>query len=102
MKIYEAVLVLPKHELFCLSAQMRRSAYSVPMNLVEGNTKISRKEQLHFIEYAEASLEELHYQIVLARDLRYFPENVTLPLTAQIERVGSLLYRFKLGVRQRL
>jgi four helix bundle protein len=49
---------LPAHERYVLSAQLRRSAVSVPANIVEGYTRRKRGEYLYFLSVARSSLEE--------------------------------------------
>lgn len=51
--------------------QMRRSAVSIPSNIVEGCARESQNEYFRFLEIAFASLKELHYQYTLACRLGY-------------------------------
>lgn len=51
--------------------QMRRSAVSIPSNIVEGCARESNSEYLRSLEIAFASLKELHYQYTLACRLGY-------------------------------
>jgi len=72
---YRETRNFPKDELYGLTSQMRRSAVSVPSNIVEGCARESQTEFLRFLEIAFASLRELHYQIGLSKRLGYFDEN---------------------------
>jgi four helix bundle protein len=65
----------PKEEMYGLTSQMRRSAVSVPSNIVEGCARESQTEFLRFLEIAFASLRELRYQFGLSERLGYFDEN---------------------------
>ncbi len=65
----------PKDEMYGLTSQMRRSAVSVPSNIVEGCARESQTEFLRFLEIAFASLRELRYQFGLSKRLGYFDEN---------------------------
>ncbi len=40
----------PKHELFGLTSQMRRSSASVPTNIAEGNTIRTAKDKIRFFD----------------------------------------------------
>ena len=51
----------PIEEKYELSAQLRRAAYSVPANIVEGTQREHAKESLHFCSIASASLAEVGY-----------------------------------------
>ena len=46
----------PKFERFELGSQLRRAAFSVPVNIVEGFARRSHAERLHFLNIAESSL----------------------------------------------
>ena len=70
--IYQVTRKFPKSEMYGLTSQMRRSAVSVPSNIVEGCARESQTEYLRFLEIAFASLRELHYQVGLSRRLGYF------------------------------
>ena len=72
---YRETRNFPKDEMYGLTSQMRRSAVSVPSNIVEGCARESQTEFLRFLEIAFASLRELHYQFGLSKRLGYFDEN---------------------------
>jgi len=50
---------------------LRRSSYSIPANIVEGASRESKKDYLHFLYIARGSLSETQYFIHLARRLDY-------------------------------
>jgi four helix bundle protein len=49
----------PAHERFELGSQMRRAAFSVTANIVEGFAHLPRKARLNFLKLAHASLAEV-------------------------------------------
>jgi four helix bundle protein len=61
----------PSHEKYELSSQLRRAAYSVPANIVEGTQREHPRESLHFCSIASASLAEVGYGLHAARRLGY-------------------------------
>lgn len=69
--IYELTRTFPREEIYGLTSQMRRSAVSVPSNIVEGCARESQIEYVRFLEIAFASLRELHYQVSLSARLGY-------------------------------
>jgi four helix bundle protein len=71
LQIYEVTKNFPEYEKFGLISQMRRSAYSIPMNLLEGSHRLSTKEYRQFVGIARGSAGEMKSQLLLARDLKY-------------------------------
>ena len=97
--IYQLTRKFPPDERFGLISQMRRSGYSVPINIAEGNVKRSKKEKLHFFEIAQASLEELHCECKLARDLQYMTLEEFSKTDQQIHRVSYLLTKLRASIQ---
>ena len=93
--IYQLTLQFPSYEKFALANQMRKSSYSVPTNIAEGTGKKSLKERDHFFEHSSCSLEELHYQCYLAKDLSYITEQEFTEVEGKIRQVSYLLMRLR-------
>lgn len=72
--IYEKTKMFPREELYGLVSQVRRTAYSVPANIVEGSSRESKRDYLHFLHIARASLSESQYFIHLANRLGYLSD----------------------------
>ena len=53
--IYKITASFPRSELFGLTSQIRRSALSIPTNIVEGYGRKSKKELKQFINIALGS-----------------------------------------------
>ena len=88
--VYRLTKLLPKEETYALSDQMRRAAVSIPSNIAEGYDRKTDKELIHFLAVARGSCAELETQILIARDLGYFSENVsenTMLLCTEIRRM---------------
>ena len=72
--VYRATRAFPKHEQFGLTAQIRRSAVSIPSNIAEGQARLTRGEWLQFLGHARGSLYELETQIEIAERLRFWSD----------------------------
>jgi four helix bundle protein len=96
--VYKLTIKFPIHERFGLASQMRRSSYSVPNNIAEGNSKKSSKEKGHFFETAHASLEELHCESRLSKDLNYINEQEYNDADDRIQRVSYLLTKLRASI----
>jgi len=64
----------PAVERYELGSQMRRAAYSVPANIVEGTAREHDREKIRFFTVAAASLRELGYGLHAARRLGYISD----------------------------
>lgn len=93
---YGILQAFPTFEKYGLCDQMRRASVSVPSNIVEGMSRNSIKEQLHFIEIAYASLMELFCQYQLAVDLCYIEEDKFLTAKNQIQELSRILSKLRL------
>ena len=91
LKIYEVTNNFPKEEIWGLTSQIRRAAVSVPSNIVEGKARGSRKDFKRFLLVARGSLEEVKYQSLLAKELKYMNDEQYEEITVMIEDVGRLL-----------
>ena len=87
LRVYRCTTSFPKHEIFGLSAQMRRAAVSVAANIAEGFSKRGRAEKARFMNTAHGSLEELRYYFILARDLEYLPHDSAGPDLDEVARL---------------
>lgn len=80
-QVYRLTSFFPKHEVYGLASQMQRAAVSIPSNVAEGHNRRYRKEYLHHLSMAQASLAELETQIEIAARLKYSsPEQAELVL----------------------
>lgn len=94
LETYRLTSTFPKQEVFGLTSQMRRAAVSVSANLAEGFKRGGRGDQNRFYNIAAASLEELRAELLLARDLKYFPKDYTNDILDQLDQAGGYLARW--------
>lgn len=98
LAVYKVSEPFPKHELFALTSQLRRSASSIPANFVEGFRKRTKPDKLKFYNIAQGSADECLYHLILAQDLHY--ADTTL-LQADLEQVSRLLQGYINGLERR-
>lgn len=91
IEIYKITSKFPKNEKFSLTDQLRRSASSIPTNIVEGNEREGKKEYLQFLYTAKGSLAESKYHLLLAKDLGYISEQEFRLTTETGNEIGKLL-----------
>jgi four helix bundle protein len=96
--IYRLSSQFPKHELFALSAQMRRAAFSIPANIAEGFRRRGRADKARFLNIAEGSIEECRYYLILTADLGYGNTDEAM---SQLEEVSRMLHAYSTTLRSR-
>tara|TARA_B100001079_G_C16145081_1_gene397358 strand:+ start:159 stop:515 length:357 start_codon:yes stop_codon:yes gene_type:complete len=69
--IYQLTSKFPSEEKFGLTAQIRRSAVSVPSNISEGAARNSNKDYVRFLYIALGSLSEIETQLIIAKELSF-------------------------------
>ena len=82
----------PAHERFELGAQMRRAAFSVPANIVEGIARQTRRDTIRFLNIASASLSELGYGLHVARRLGYLTDAEYEDLEQKVRYIAAPLH----------
>jgi four helix bundle protein len=98
LSTYTVTKFFPKDERFRLVNQMCKSAYGVPMNIAEGNMRRTVKGKAYFFEIAMGSLEELHYQYKLAKDLGYISQEIFIAANDQINKTSYLLTQLRSSI----
>ena len=91
LNIYKLTRKFPKEETYRLVDQMRRAAYSAPSKITEGNSRETQKEFKRFLVIARASIDELAYFLLLAKDLEYISEEEFLKHEDQCSHVASMI-----------
>src|SRR5947208_16705248 len=81
--VYRATEAFPKHELYGLTSQARRAAFSGAVNIVEGASRKGRNELRRFLDISLGSLSEHEYALEVAVELGYLENVVYSGLKAQ-------------------
>ncbi len=78
LEMYRVTGAFPKHELYGLVSQMRRSASSVPTNIAEGSGRDT----------------DLEYQLILAHDLQYLDDDDFHRISTELVEIKRMLNAF--------
>jgi four helix bundle protein len=92
LDVSRASKLLPGHEQFEIGRQLRRSARSVPVNIVEGWAK--RASPLEFKRYLQISIgscEESKFWLEMSRDEGYFKQEACEDFMNRFNVVGAML-----------
>lgn len=90
--VYEHTRNFSREEIYGLTSQVRRAAYSIAANIVEGAARETKRDYLHFLHIARASLAEAQYFLHLARGLGYLHEAQHAPLAEHARRTFACLH----------
>ncbi|MCG1037477.1 four helix bundle protein [Polaribacter sargassicola] len=101
LNVYKVSNAFPSSERYGLTSQIRRSSSSVPTNIIEGNGRQYRKEFIQFLYIAKGALEEVNYQLFLAKDLTYITEKEYGVLNELCIRIKMMLYKLIKSLRQK-
>lgn len=82
----------PPEEQYVLAHQLRKAAYSVVLNIIEGSGKLGPKEARHGFDIASGSLDEVEGILDLAKELEYIPLTVMARLEARRDETGKTLH----------
>jgi len=98
LEIYRISRSFPADELYGLTSQMRRAAFSIGANISEGCGRETRPDFGRFLQNAAGSASELEYHLVVAKDLGYLPQDVSGELSNKVRDIKRMLT----GLIQRL
>ena len=100
LHIYKVIVPLfPKSEQFELTGQLKRAAYSIPLNIVEGCGRNTDKDFVHFLDIALGSCHEVAYCSLLAFDLNFIDQNNFDNLSEMINEVKAKLINLIKSIR---
>ena len=98
LEIYKATITFPSEERYGLTSQIRRAVISIASNIAEGSKRRSNKDQSHFYNMAEGSLEEVKYYFILSYDLKYLKLEEGRGMMEKAREIGKMLYRLKTSI----
>jgi len=81
----------PRDEAYGLTAQIRRSAVSVPANIAEGYGRENTGSYVQFLKVAQGSLKELETHLMLAERVGIVRAEATGSALERCDAVGKML-----------
>ena len=92
-QVYLTTRSFPKEERYGICSQLRRSALSVPANIVESNGRQNLKERKQFFNIALGSLAETEYFLEFCLRLGYIDSAKYDELEKLRDETGGLLWK---------
>jgi len=88
--VYSITEAFPSKEIYGLTAQMRRSAVSVPSNIAEGFRRFHNKEYKQFLRIALGSAAELETQLIISKELKYIENEQLNFISAKLDELSRM------------
>jgi four helix bundle protein len=98
--VYKFTPKFPASERRGLAEQLRRAAVSVPSNIAEGHARIHRKEFLHFISIARASVKEIETQLLIAERIGYAEHDDVASALALCDQISRMLRAMRIKLAE--
>jgi four helix bundle protein len=88
---YDIIKLLPSHEKYGISDQMRRAAVSIPSNIAEGASRGSDKDFRRFLLIARGSASELETQFLICSKVGYLEHEVTEAIINETRKIKLMI-----------
>jgi len=96
--VYRATEGFPRTELYGLTSQARRAAFSAAVNIAEGSAKRGRREFRRYLDISIGSLSELSYTLQLCRKLELLSPETWAALDQLRTHASKLTWRLYAAV----
>lgn len=104
-RMYQLSAGFPKHELYGLASQLRRSASSITANIAEGSGRATQVDRANFLNTAYASGLEVLDHLTTAYDLEYITEEQYATTRIELDKLLNKLnafYRYTINSKDNL
>jgi len=93
VRVYHATRHVPAEERYGFQRQVRRAAISVPCNVIEGCSRRTEREYLHFASIALGSAAEARYLVDLGTRLGFVAASDASALCSEYEELLKKLQK---------
>jgi four helix bundle protein len=100
--IFETTNSFPKSELYGLTNQIRRAAFSIPSNIAEGFCRGGRAEFRQFLQIAFASGAELETELIIAKNIKILSDDNCNLFLAKLEEIMKMLNKMISNIRKEI
>lgn len=91
IQLYEKSKTFPKEELYGITSQLRRAAFSIPSNIAEGYCRKSSGSYIQFLEIAFASGAELETWLLATEKLHMLNSGEYQIFSVQLNEIMAML-----------
>jgi four helix bundle protein len=88
---YRVTRTFPRNETFGMTAQIRRSAASIPANIAEGHGRENTGSFIQHLRIAQGSTKELETHLLLAQRVGLLEPHKLEPLLSRTAEIGKML-----------
>ena len=92
MAVYRLTQAFPREEAFGLTSQLRRSSFSIPSNIAEGQGRLNTREFKQFLGIARGSTCEVQTQLEIVRRLNYGDPQLLTTAEDLSHEIGKMIY----------
>jgi four helix bundle protein len=100
LDIYKVTSLFPKHEIYSLTNQIRRSSMSMPANIAEGCGRSTSADFARFLEISLSSGFETEHHLIFSYDLGYLSGKDYNLLLKEIDELKKMISSYMLSVRE--
>ena len=89
----------PKEELYGITSQVRRAAFSIPINIAEGCGRHTSKDFAHFLDMAMGSASEVEEELLILRDIEFLDKKTHTIQEENIKKIKKMIAKLIDAVR---
>lgn len=97
--VYTLTYKFPREELFGLTSQLRRAVLSIPLNIVEGHARFSKKEFARFLLISLGSIAETEYLLDFCLRRKLLTDTEYAKAAQLRQDTGNIIWKLYKSIR---
>ena len=89
----------PRHEIFGMTSQLRRSASSIAANIAEGAGRSSNRELVRYLRISAGSASEYETHVTVASAVGLLDQEVGIDVLHQVDSIKRMLHKLEASFR---